>query len=276
MSNISTSRITFHLRTQGDPTGLPMLFLHGSFGTGRWWEPVLAYLPQEIYAIAPDLRGCGGSEKPDDGYQVESQAEDLWALVQAMGLREIDLVAHSSSCAIAVEYALRHEVTLNSLTLVSAAPLEGVQTPLEGYRLLDQMQQDIRLLRRALLSLMPGLPQTAAAQDLFEQIVADAAQMAPAAFTGVTRGLERWNRFEEVGRLSLPVLLIWGDQDTIVDQATTMRSLIAIPGANNLEVLRGVGHSPMLETPLGLIERIVEFVTEDFQQFGEIRQKANG
>ena len=52
------------------------------------------------------------------------------------------------------------------------------------------------------------------------------------------------------------------------------RSLIAIPGANNLEVIRGVGHSPMIEAPLGLAERLIDFITEDYAEFEEVRELA--
>ncbi len=51
-----------------------------------------------------------------------------------------------------------------------------------------------------------------------------------------------------------------------------MRSLIAIPGANNLEILRNIGHSPMIEAPVALAERIIDFITEEFDEFEEIRE----
>ena len=70
---------------------------------------------------------------------------------------------------------------------------------------------------------------------------------------------------------TLPTLLIWGDQDIIVDRDATTRTLIAIPGANNLEVLHGVGHSPMLEAPQRLAEIYVNFITQDFAGFDAIR-----
>ena len=52
------------------------------------------------------------------------------------------------------------------------------------------------------------------------------------------------------------------------------RTLIAIPGANNLEVLAGVGHAPMIEAPLTLAERIVDFVSEETDDYANIRGQA--
>src|SRR5215212_8628539 len=74
---IVTPRLTFHLRQRGPADGIPMLLIHGSFATSRWWEPLMRVLPDEILAIAPDLRGCGGSDRSAYGYTIAEQAEDI-------------------------------------------------------------------------------------------------------------------------------------------------------------------------------------------------------
>ena len=266
---INTPRLTFFCRAWGEPDGIPVLLLHGSYGTSRWWERFAAELPEQIYAVAPDLRGCGGSDKPDAGYSIPEQADDLAALTSALDWDDFPLVAHSSSSAIAVEYALHHSRALSTLTLVDPAPVEGVFTPLDGYLLLEQMKEDRALMAGALALLMPQVAASAerddaADQALFSTLVDDAQQMAPAAFVEVARSLSQWNRFAEARQLTLPTLLVWGDQDAIIDRATVTRTLIAIPGANSLEILRGVGHSPMLEAPRRLADLFIDFITQDF------------
>jgi branched-chain amino acid transport system permease protein len=268
--------MTFSCRAWGEADGIPVLLLHGSYGTSRWWELFAAVLPEQIYALAPDLRGCGGSSKTGGGYGIEEQAADLWGFVQALGWEDFHLVAHSSSGAIAMEYALQHPATLNTLMLVSTVPAEGVFTPIDGYMVMEQMRQDRALLAQAMRLLMPkiaeawqrGEPQ---ARELLDVLVEDAQQMAPAAFVETARGLSQWNRFADARQLTLPTLLVWGDQDALVDREATTRTLIAIPGANNLELLRGVGHSPMLEAPDRLAEIYVNFLTQDFAGYDAIR-----
>ena len=66
-------------------------------------------------------------------------------------------------------------------------------------------------------------------------------------------------------------MIVWGDLDTMVDRESVTRTLIAIPGAANLEVLRDVGHSPMIEAPVTLAERIIDFITDDFDEYDEAR-----
>ncbi len=272
---VQTERLTMHCRLHGDEEGLPMLLVHGSFGSSRWWEPLFALLPEAIYAVAPDLRGCGESDKPETGYTIAEQAADLWALVDELGWRNFDLVGHASGGAIAIEMALTHPGLLNTLTLVDPAPIEGIFTPLDGILALAEMQKNEALLRQALTLLLPTYDQQMAEHGaFFDQLVLDAQTMAPAAFTAVAESLNQWNRLDDAAQLTLPTLIIWGDQDALVHRDAMTRSLLAIPGANNLDVLRNVGHSPMIEAPLALAERLLEFITEDYAGFEEARVMA--
>lgn len=275
---IQTPDLRFHILRQGSQEGLPILLLHGSYASSRWWLPLLELLPEEIHAVAADLRGCGQTDKPDSGYSIDQQADDLWQLTLALGWEDFDLVAHSTGGAIAIEFALQHMEMLHSLTLVDSVPIEGVFTPAEALRLLAQMREERELLVRAMAFLMPtffplddGGEQRKA---FFDSLVEDAAEMAPAAFTEVAEAVSTWNRFDAANRLTLPTQLIWGELDQIVDREAMTRTLIAIPGANNLEVIRGVGHSPMIESPLALAELIIDFITEDFADYDDIRGSA--
>jgi branched-chain amino acid transport system permease protein len=274
---ISTNRLTFQYRCSGQEDGIPMLLVHGTYATSRWWEPLMRVLPDEIRAIAPDLRGVGGTDRSSTGYGIDQQAEDLAAFIDALGWQDFELVGHSSGGAIAIEYVLSFPEMARTLTLVDSVPIEGVFTPLDVYVLLTQMRHDRDLLSQALQLLMPSLdlsgnnPQ---ALSYFQQLVDDALSMDPAAFTGVADALNQWNRFGDGRNLRLPTLLVWGEQDTIVDRESMTRTLLAIPGANNLEVLRAVGHSPMIEAPEILADRIIDFITEEFEDFEQVRQIA--
>ena len=279
MNKVQTARLTFNIRTSGSRDGVPLLLLHGSHATSRWWEPFFAILPDSIYAIAPDLRGCGQSTHSQDGYDIEDQAEDIAELIQSLALSDFDLVGHGSGGAIAIEYALRYSQRLRSLILVDSVPIEGAFTPLQGLQLLSQMREDRPMLQKALSTLFPSAPPPTMSEkefeSFFERLVDDAASMAPAAFTAVAEALGRWNRLEEAHRLTLPTLLLLGTEDVIIERDAATRSLLAIPGASNLEILRGVGHSPMVESPVVLAERIIDFITEDFDSFEEARGYAH-
>ena len=71
---------------QGDPCGLPMVFLHGFLDSWRSFELVLRHLPPSIRAFAPSQRGHAGASRPASGYRVLDFAADLAAFLDAVGV----------------------------------------------------------------------------------------------------------------------------------------------------------------------------------------------
>src|SRR5215218_9009180 len=63
--------VTLPYVEQGDPTGVPVVLLHGITDSWRSYEPVLPYLPDSIHAFAPTQRGHGDSDRPATGYRFE-------------------------------------------------------------------------------------------------------------------------------------------------------------------------------------------------------------
>jgi branched-chain amino acid transport system permease protein len=259
MPVINTGRLSQHYLEQGK--GETIFFIHGSFATARWWEPVLTLLPTSYRAIAPDLRGCGQSQPANspEEYAVSEQATDLWALADALALEEFHLVGHSYGAAIALQMTLDRPGPVRSLTLLDPPPAYGVETPAEALEYLDRMRADRDLLARALASTMPAHP----ANAFFHSLVEDAYRQSPAAFIGPALALAKWQVAHRLTSLRLPVLLVWGELDIIVDRASVTEMLLSIPGANYLEVLRGVGHSAHVEAPATFTQILLRFITED-------------
>ncbi|HSN76442.1 MAG TPA: alpha/beta hydrolase [Anaerolineae bacterium] len=274
MPELTTSRLRFYYEQSGAGPQSVML-VHGSFASSRWWQPTLALLPGEQFTCyAPDLPGCGRSDRPDDpaSYAVEGLSAALADLLDGLGLWDVHLVGHSLGAAVALSYAVAHPGRLRSLTLVSTPSPQGTPTPPEGYALLELMRSDRGLLVQALASVMPAH----APDPFFQQLVDDAQGQAPAAFSVAALALEQWRLDrEDLQRLRLPVLLVWGDRDQIVERAVQTGLLLSIPGANNLEVLRGCGHTPMLERPAAFVQVLLNFIGQDFAGYAAIRETAD-
>lgn len=254
----------------------PVVCVHGGFATSRWWQPALALLPAEQFTgYALDLPGCGRSDRPADlaSYTVERLAGALADWLDGLDLWNVDLVGHSLGAAVALSYALGHPGRLRSLILVGAPSPQGTPTPPEGYALLEQMRHERGLLAQALASVMPAR----APDPFFQQLVEDAQGQAPAAFSAAALALEQWRvERHDLLQLRLPVLLIWGDRDQIVERSVQTDLLLSIPGANNLEVLRGCGHSPQLERPEVFGQVLLNFIGQDFAGYAAIRETVEG
>lgn len=265
MPTISLPDIELHYRAQGPADAdHTLLFVHGSLGSGRWWQPALSFIPPAWRAIMLDQRGSGQSRRPgaDDDeafYAIPRLAADLAQAVEALGLFDYHLIAHAFGGAVALEGIVRRWLQPQSLILVDTAPGMGVVTPPEAFLVFERMRLERSLLAQALASLMPRRPPDA----FFHSLVDDVAALPPAAFTGPARALAGWNVMDALPNVQLPTLLIRGDLDTMVDAESVRATFLAIRGAANLEVFRGCGHCPMIEQPAAFVDSIVRFLAED-------------
>ena len=120
---VPTDRLETHILEHGDPLGEPVILIHGNVSSNRFFDEVLAAMPANFYAIAPDLRGYGESEtKPIDATQgVRDWSEDIEALIAALGLRgkKIHLLGWSLAGGIVLQYAIDHPQNVASITLMA-------------------------------------------------------------------------------------------------------------------------------------------------------------
>jgi pimeloyl-ACP methyl ester carboxylesterase len=90
-------------RTGGDKP--PLVLAHGVTDDGLCWTPVAAALAPEFDVVMVDARGHGRSDPAADGYALTSLADDLAALVEALGLRQPAILGHSLGAATALGLA---------------------------------------------------------------------------------------------------------------------------------------------------------------------------
>lgn len=115
--------ISLHYQSWGEFTSLErtVLLIHGLTASSQEWGlfgPQLA--AQGWYALAPDLRGRGLSEKPPHGYGIPYHVNDLLSLCDALDLPTVHLVGHSLGAQIGYFFAAVHPRRLNRLVLVDA------------------------------------------------------------------------------------------------------------------------------------------------------------
>src|SRR5688500_14390238 len=110
---------------QGNPSGVPVVLLHGFGDSWRSFELVLPHLPEAIHAFALTQRGHGDADRPDTGYGVGDFAGDLELFMDAVDLRAAFIVGHSMGSAVALRFAIDHPDRTLGLVLVGASPSMG-------------------------------------------------------------------------------------------------------------------------------------------------------
>src|SRR5437762_3704124 len=100
--------------------GSPVVLLHGYAQTSHMWNPIMPLLAENHTIIVPDLRGAGGSSKPESGYDKKNMAVDIHALVSSLGFKKAEVVGHDIGLMVAYAYAAQFPQETEKLVLMDA------------------------------------------------------------------------------------------------------------------------------------------------------------
>ena len=107
-------------------SGAPVVFSHGWPLTADAWESQMVFLASHGYrCIAHDRRGHGRSDQPWNGNEMDTYADDLAQLLDALNLKDVTLIGHSTGGGEIARYIGRH-----GTARVAKAVLMGSVTPL--------------------------------------------------------------------------------------------------------------------------------------------------
>jgi len=114
--SLSTDGVSLHSVIGGD--GPALVLLHGWPQTWWAWHRVLPALAAHFSVIAVDLPGLGDSSRPQSGYDTDSVAQAIHALVADLGHDEIFLVGHDWGGAVAYAYAAQFRDVVRRLVVI--------------------------------------------------------------------------------------------------------------------------------------------------------------
>lgn len=115
------------LRLSHGGKGPPLICLHGNPQTHQMWHSVAPVLAQDFTVYCPDLRGYGGSHKPDHTpdhapYSKRKMAQDVLGLMDHFGHEQAIVVAHDRGARVAHRLCLDHPDRVSRLCLMDIVP----------------------------------------------------------------------------------------------------------------------------------------------------------
>ena len=241
--------------------GVPVLFVHGFPLDRTMWRHQLATLTR-CQRIAPDLRGVGGSTASPEGYSMGGYADDLVAVLDALGVRQAVVCGLSMGGYIVFELLRRYPERVRAAALCDTraepdsqdarrsrdelAALAAAQGPSAvGERMLP------RLLAAATLANLP---------EVVKQCRDMAGRFSVLGMVGALRALrDRPDSTPMLGRIRVPTLVVAGSEDQISPPAVAQAMAQAIPGAR-CAVIPGAGHLAPLEQPLATTRVLSDFL----------------
>ena len=248
--------ITVPCLIHGDAGAKPVLLLH-AWGESRGSFDRLIPLLTGFRVYAPDLRGQGEADKPEDGYSLAEQAEDAAAILDALSVPRAFVVGSSSGGYVGQQLAVAHPGRVAALVLVgSPLSLQG-RTPFadEVDALTDPLDEGWVRDSLSWFPLLHDVPPW-----FIEDRVRDGLRMPAHAWKAILNGLITATPPTEKGTIGAPTLILWGAHDNLLPRSDQEALAARIAGAE-LKVYPDVAHLVLWECPERVAEDTAAFLT---------------
>lgn len=245
-----------------------MVFVHGLVCDFTHFEHIAAPLSKYFRVAGLDFPGCGISCKPEERHTIQRYASALLSWMDARGIERANLVGHSAGAQVVAEVARLFPERVLRLVLIGPS---GIRRYPASLRLAARALVRPALLSRTLDKLaMPMLDRVFVARNLYtEKFVKDALdrpihptidEMAKV-FHDLVPDLLRPSILKNAKNLRMPILLIWGEQDLLIPQASVAELVSKVPVVKLKRIPR-CGHLPMIECPDEVVRAIEDFCVE--------------
>jgi len=248
MATIRVGELDIAYQRRG--AGPPIVLLHGFVGDSREWRSQIDDLSDEFTVVAWDAPGSGRSSDPPETFRLADYADCLAAFIDAAGLARPHVVGLSFGGALALELYRRHPTIPASLVLASAYAGWAGSLPEEivEERLRQTLQAaDLPPVQRVsamIPTMFSGSPPPEPVEAFGEIIL----EIHPAGFRTMARSLAEADLRDILPRISVPTLLLYGDEDVRAPMTVAQDLHSKIP-ASRLVVMPGVGHMSGIEAP---------------------------
>lgn len=99
-------------------SGSYIILLHGMNGDAQIWKDLAPIIASDHHVVAPDRRGTGKSDKPNEGYDFETLVNDVALLSENLKVKSVILIGHSFGAQLALMVAARRPELVSSVILI--------------------------------------------------------------------------------------------------------------------------------------------------------------
>ena len=245
-------------------SGEPLVLVHGIGADKDNFTRVARWLTPHYRVIAIDLPGFGESAKPEQAdYGIPAQVERLDEIMRALNINRAHFGGSSMGGWIIGSYAAKYPDKVGSLWLLGAAGAKGGAPTEVGkayergeYLLFSQKPEDFGKVIDFVMVQRPFLPGSV------RRVLGERAAANYTLHTRIFRNLmEHWDEYsvnDKVRGLQVPALIVYGDGDRAIDPGNGLIWKELLPNSQ-LEIMKGIGHLPMMEAPQVVALRYLQF-----------------
>ena len=268
---VEVDGIRIHWVELGQPSDAPaVVLLHGLLNSGASWYGVAPRLAIDRRVLIPDLPGHGESGRPDSGYELGWYAHVIARWLETVGIEKADVVGHSFGGGIAQMLLLECPERIHRLVLAASGGLgkgvgwwlriaslpvvvEALGQPFMAFGTRLALRQAHQGLTPREISELSDFNARAGSARVFARTVRDVID-----FRGQRRTfLQRGGEIEQLP----PVLILWGDHDTLIPAAQGRRFAALLEGAQ-FKTFEGCGHYLHNEAPEAFARAVRDFLDD--------------
>ena len=244
--------------------GPTIVLLHGLWGGLNEWLPVVDKLGERHRVIAMDFIGFHGSDKPDTQYHNALLSQFLAGFMEALDLDDVTLVGHAMGANAATYSAVHHPGRIARLVLIDGAGYRNPDRDLSkppsqgmlGFRRVatgSSLLATRGLLERRVLD--TSLVTDRWVEEAFGLWVNSAGAIGDMLLEGGDLTAE------EMQRIHLPTLIVWGAEDKVfsIDNVARLRADIA---GSEAVIVENSGHLPQLEQTGAFLNAVTNFLSQ--------------
>ncbi|MFP5219586.1 MAG: alpha/beta fold hydrolase [Actinomycetes bacterium] len=235
----------------GPENGPAVLLVMGLAWPAAMWFRVVPWLSDRYRVVRADNRGAGETgDVPGAPYTVETMAGDCLAVLDELGIASAHVVGISMGGLLAQEMAVASPDRVRSLCLMATHPgiAHCVIDP-ETLAFVTAGRADMTPREAAEASLPYNYAPTTPRERIEEDwAVRLPLACTPAGYTAQVHGTLPWTRFDDLGRVSAPTLVVHGELDTLVLPVNGRTVAERIPGAR-FELVEGANHVLVTDEP---------------------------
>lgn len=266
---VTARGLKFHYVEWGAPSQPPILCLHGITQTAHSWDEVAADLSRNYRVLCLDQRGHGDSDwAPDGDYTRQTQAADVDAVTDALGLSRFVLTGMSMGGINSITFTAAHPHKVRALVVVDVSPevqrqgVEHIRSFIQASDVLDTFEEFVERAhrfnpRRSLENLRSRL-----SHNLKQLPDGKWTWKYDKALRSPQRGFQTsalQNLWDDVHAIRCPTLIIKGGESDILSAESAEKLQAAIPNSR-LAVVPGAGHSVMGDNPSAFVAAVRPFL----------------
>jgi len=233
-------------------SGQPIVFLHGWGAEISTFNLLIDELSKSNDVIAIDFPGFGKSEEPKRAWNLDDYANMTYAFIQSLNIEKPTLIGHSFGGRVSIK--LSQMMTLNKIILINSAGIKpkrkfSYYVRVYGYKFFRNVAS-LPLIKWILKEPLEAYREIYSSSDY---------KQATPVMKQILSKVVNEDLKHVLSKIDVPVLLIWGDQDTStpLEDAKIMEQLIPDAG---LVVFEGAGHFSYVEQPARILTIIRTFV----------------